>query len=143
MKETLMSNLSLKILSAVAAILLWLVVVNVDDPVKTETYSGIRVSMVNEEAVTSKGKVYKIEDNSDVISVQVSAKRSIHKKLSSADFVATADMEKDIQYDNLVAINVTCTNRNVKTTDIKQSRSNVKVRIENSATEEPKVTVIW
>ena len=141
MKETLMSNLSLKILSAVAAILLWLVVVNVDDPVKTETYSGIRVSMVNEEAVTSKGKVYKIEDNSDVISVQVSAKRSIHKKLSSADFVATADMEKDIQYDNLVAINVTCTNRNVKTTDIKQSRSNVKVSIENSATEEFNVVV--
>lgn len=141
MRETLTGNLSLKFLSLIAALLIWLVVVNVDDPVRTETYSAIRVNMVNEEAITSKGKVYKIEDNSDWISVQVSAKRSVHKKLSSADFVATADMEKDIQFDNLVAINVTCSNRNVKTTDIKQSRNNVKVSIENSATEEFNVVV--
>lgn len=136
-----MNNLSLKILSVIAAVLLWLVVVNVDDPIKTETYSGIRVTMVNESAITNKGKVYKIEDESDVISVTVSAKRSVHKALSSSDFIATADMEKDIQYDNLVAINVTCTNKNVKAADIKKSRNNVKVSIEDSATEEFNVVV--
>ena len=141
MKKRLMNNLALKILSVFGAILLWLVVVNVDDPVKTETYTGIRVSMLNENAITSKGKVYKIEDDSDVISVSVSAKRSVHKYLTSADFVATADMEKDIQYDNLIAINVTCTNKNVKNEDIKKSRNNVKVSIEDSATEEFNVVV--
>lgn len=141
MAGKLTNNLGLKILSIITAILLWLVVVNIDDPVTTESYTGIRVSMLNENTITSKGKVYKIEDDSDVISVTVSAKRSVHKRLTSADFVATADMEKDIQYDNLVAINVTCTNRNVRASDIKKSWNNVKVSIEDSATEEFNVVV--
>ncbi len=137
----LTNNLGLKILSLLFAVLLWLVVVNVDDPVKTETYRGIRVTMLNENAITSMGKVYKIEDDSDLISVTVSAKRSVHKKLSSADFIATADMEKDIQFGNLVAINVSCTNREVETENIRKSWNNVKVSIEDSATEEFNVVV--
>ena len=137
----LTNNLGLKILSVLFAILLWLVVVNVDDPVKTETYRGIRVSMLNENAITSMGKVYKIEDDSDLISVTVSAKRSVHKRLSSADFIATAEMEKDIQFGNLVAINVSCTNRDVETENIRKSWNNVKVSIEDSATEEFNVVV--
>lgn len=137
----LTNNLGLKILSLLFAVLLWLVVVNVDDPVKTETYRGIRVTMLNENAITSMGKVYKIEDDSDLISVTVSAKRSVHKKLSSADFIATADMEKDIQFGNLVAINVSCTNRDVETENIRKSWNNVKVSIEDSATEEFNVVV--
>lgn len=137
----LTNNLGLKILSLLFAVLLWLVVVNVDDPVKTETYRGIRVTMLNENAITSMGKVYKIEDDSDLISVTVSAKRSVHKKLSSADFIATADMEKDIQFGNLVAINVSYTNRDVETENIRKSWNNVKVSIEDSATEEFNVVV--
>lgn len=137
----LTNNLGLKILSLLFAVLLWLVVVNVDDPVKTETYRGIRVTMLNENAITSMGKVYKIEDDSDLISVTVSAKRSVHKKLSNADFIATADMEKDIQFGNLVAINVSCTNRDVETENIRKSWNNVKVSIEDSATEEFNVVV--
>ncbi|MBQ8184497.1 MAG: hypothetical protein IJ036_01780 [Lachnospiraceae bacterium] len=141
MKEKLMNNFSLKILSVVAAVLLWLVVVNVDDPITTETYSGIKVTMVNENAITSREKVYKIVDESNVISLSVRAKRSVHKDLTNADFVATADMEKDIQFDNLVAINVTCTNREVEPSDITKSRNNVKVSIEDAATETFNVVV--
>ena len=33
--------------------------------------------MLNEDAVTDKDKVYRIEDNSDIISVRVQARRSI------------------------------------------------------------------
>lgn len=141
MAGKLTNNLGLKILSVITAVLLWLVVVNIDDPVTTESYTGIHVSMLNENTITGKGKVYKIEDDSDLISVTVNAKRSVHKRLTSADFVATADMEKDIQYDNLVAINVTCTNRNVRAADIRKSWNNVKVSIEDSATEEFNVVV--
>ncbi len=141
MKKKLTNNLALKILSVISAVLFWLVVANEVDPVRTETYTGIRVSILNENAITSKGKVYKIEDESDVISVTVTTRRSVHRNLTSADFVATADMEKDIQYDNLIAINVTCMDRNVSTADIKKSRNNVKVSIEDSATEEFNVVV--
>ena len=47
MKKKLTNNLSLKICSCVFAVLLWLVVVNVDNPVKTKQFDNITVKMQN------------------------------------------------------------------------------------------------
>ena len=141
MKKMLTNNLGLKLLSVVFAIMLWLIVVNIDDPVITQDFSPIRVTMLNEDAVTSKDKVYKIEDNSDIISVRVKAKRSIVSKLSAEDFTATADMQKNIKLDNLVGIEVSCSNKNIKASDITKSRENVVISIEDASTEQFNVVV--
>jgi len=141
MKRMLMNNLGLKLLSVVFAVMLWFIVVAIDDPVITQSFSPIRVTMLNEDAVTSKDKVYKIEDNSDIISITVKAKRSVIDKLSADNFTATADMEKNIKFDNLVGIDVTCSNRNIKTTDITKSRENVVISIEDASTEQFNVIV--
>ena len=93
MRKLLTNNLGLKLLSVIAAVMLWLVIVSMNDPVAYQDFSGIRVTMLNEDAVTDKDKVYRIEDNSDIISVRVQAKRSVLQKLSSEDFTATAYME--------------------------------------------------
>lgn len=132
----LTNNLGLKLLSVVFAVMLWLIVVNIDDPVISQDFSPIRVTMLNEDAVTSKDKVYKIEDNSDIISVRVKAKRSVISKLSAEDFTATADMQKNIKLDNLVGIEVTCSNKNIKSSDITKSRENVVISIEDASTEQ-------
>lgn len=136
MKKMLTNNLGLKLLSVVFAIMLWLIVVNIDDPVISQDFSPIRVTMLNEDAVTSKDKVYKIEENSDIISVRVKAKRSVISKLSVEDFTATADMQKNIKLDNLVGIEVTCSNKNIKSSDITKSRENVVISIEDACTEQ-------
>lgn len=141
MKKMLTDNLGLKLLSVLFAIMLWLIVVNIDDPVITQDFSPIRVTMLNEDAVTGKDKVYKIEDNSDIISVRVKAKRSVINKLSVEDFTATADMEKNIKFDNLVGIEVSCSNKNVKSSDITKSRENVVISIEDASTEQFNVGV--
>lgn len=141
MKKMLTNNLGLKLLSVVFAVMLWLIVVNIDDPVITQDFSPIRVTMLNEDAVTSKDKVYKIEDNSDIISVRVKAKRSVISKLSAEDFTATADMQKNIKLDNLVGIEVTCSNKNIKSSDITKSRENVVISIEDASTEQFNVVV--
>ena len=140
----LTNNLGLKLLSIIAAVMLWLIIVSVDDPVIYQEFSGIRVTMLNEDAVTDKDKVYRIEDNSDIISIRVQARRSVLEKLSSEDFTATADMEKNIKLDNLVGIEVSCNNRNIRTSDIRditKSRENVVIRIEDASSEQFNVVV--
>ena len=46
MKTKLFDNLLLKILSVVAAILLWLIVVNIDDAVDNRQIRNVKVNMV-------------------------------------------------------------------------------------------------
>ena len=141
MRKMLTNNLGLKLLSIISAVMLWLIIVSINDPVMSQDFTGIRVTMLNEDAVTDKDKVYRIEDNSDFISIKVRAKRSELQKLSSEDFIATADMEKSIKFDNLVGIEVTCSNRNVKTTDITKSRENVVISVEDASSEQFNVGV--
>ena len=47
MKRRLADNLGLKILAFFIAVFMWLIVVNIDDPVIDEVYNGIPVSVVN------------------------------------------------------------------------------------------------
>lgn len=70
MKKLLTNNLGLKLLSIVAAAMLWLVVLYIEDPVMYADFSPIQVTILNENVITDQGKVYQIEDNSDVISVR-------------------------------------------------------------------------
>ena len=47
MKKGLMNNWGLKILSFLLAVMLWLIVVNIDDPVTTQTFNNIPVVVTN------------------------------------------------------------------------------------------------
>ena len=62
MKKALTNNLGLKILSLFVACAIWLMVVNIDDPVITATYSGVVVEVINGSSLTEKGKIYEILD---------------------------------------------------------------------------------
>lgn len=88
--KTLTNNLGFKLLAFVFAVVLWLVVYNVDDPVKTDSFT-VKVALKNKEAITD--KYYEVVDNSNVVKVSVSAKRSILEKLDDSDFSAVADAE--------------------------------------------------
>ncbi|MGN0242979.1 MAG: YbbR-like domain-containing protein [Lachnospiraceae bacterium] len=87
------NNLGLKILSVLFAILLWFLVLNINDPVATRTYSNIEVKTVNDSALSSLDKVYEIVEG-DVITISVTARRSVLDSLRSKDFRATADLSK-------------------------------------------------
>ena len=128
MKKMLTNNLGLKLLSVIGAIMLWLIVMNIDDPYTYRDFSPIQVTMLNENVVTDQGKVYKIEDGSDVISIRVWGKKSVLRELDITDFTATADMQKNIKYNDLVGIEVTCSNKNIRSADINLSRENVRTR---------------
>lgn len=89
--DALTKNVGLKILAIVFSFLLWLVVVNIDDPKQTRTFTSV-VTVTNEDVLTNRGKLYEIKDGINTVSFRVTAKRSIIEKLSPSDFSAVADM---------------------------------------------------
>lgn len=100
------NNLGLKVMALVFSAFLWLIVVNVDDPVETSTFRNIPVTVKNPEIVTNEGKTYKILDDTQTVSVVVKAKRSVLSKLSANNIIATADMS-EMQIDSLIPIRAT------------------------------------
>ena len=88
LKSALTHNVGLKIGAFFGAVLLWIIVVNVDDPSQSKTFTT-NVQMVNEQILTEQGKYYNIPENGNTVSFRVSAKRSIMERLSASDFTAT------------------------------------------------------
>ena len=104
MKSRLTDNLILKILSVLMAILIWIVVLNINDPSKTRLISGIKVAVENESVITDNNQVYTITEG-QLISVKVTGPRTIVDSLKADDFTATADF-KDLSQANSVPIDV-------------------------------------
>jgi len=132
MKTRLTYNIGLKILAVLAASILWLVVVNLDDPVISRTFSPISVEVKNSDAITSEGKIYEVLDGSDSISVVVTGKRSVIDNLSKDNIKATADM-MDMTFMDTVAIDVKTTLYSDKIESIVPKTKNLKVLIEDLA----------
>ena len=55
--KKLTNNIGLKILAAIFAVTMWLVVLNIDDPIKGKTVTT-SVTFENESYITSMGKCY-------------------------------------------------------------------------------------
>lgn len=91
MKDKLMKNLGLKILSLLIAAIIWVIIVNLDDPVITRKFSDITVTPKNVEAITDIGKVYTIIDGGTV-DIYVTGRRQYVNKLTRSDLSADADL---------------------------------------------------
>lgn len=62
MKDRLLNNIGLKIMSLLFAIVLWMMVVNVDNPVDEETFRNVPVQVLHGEIFTTKASTYSILD---------------------------------------------------------------------------------
>lgn len=132
MKKRLTNNIGLKILALLASIILWLIVVNINDPEVTKTYEGIEVEILNTDAVTNDGKTFEILENSNYINVTITAKKSVMSALGKENIHATADMSQ-LTFMNTVGINVTTDRSNNDIENIKLSSVNLKLSIEDIA----------
>ena len=61
----LFNNIGLKILAVIFSVLLWLISVNVNDPVDTEVYRNIPVELENTNLLTDEGMTYEVLDVGD------------------------------------------------------------------------------
>lgn len=90
--KVITNNFGLKLLAALFAVILWLVVVNIDDPKISQRFSAT-VVIENAEYLTDQGKYFEVLDDTNTIVFTVTAKRSYIEKLSNTDFKAVANME--------------------------------------------------
>ncbi|MBQ7767153.1 MAG: hypothetical protein IJ397_09945 [Lachnospiraceae bacterium] len=130
MKKKIMNNLDLKILALLFSVILWLIVVNIDDPVKTVQFSGVEVQIMNAEELEAQGKVYDILDNTGEITVTVKGRRSIVEDIAKENITAVADM-KDLTSMDTLSIEVTSNKYANELDDIKSDKENVRLSIED------------
>lgn len=105
MKEKIFNNLSLKIVSAVFAVILWTVIVNIYDPNTSYTFSNITVQLINTQSLTEKNYTFEVVDGGK-ISVTVSGPKSVVTDLKTSDIAATADLSKVTAFTDYVDIQV-------------------------------------
>ena len=140
MRKLLTNNIGLKLLSVFGAIILWIIVVNVDDPVISRIYTGIPVEIINGSAITAEGKTFEVADDTDTISVVISAERSIIEALSRENIKATADM-KNLTFMNTVPIELKTNRFADKIGSISSKTSNLSVIIEERKNKQIKLTI--
>lgn len=107
MEKKLLNNLGIKILSICLAAFFWLVIVNIDDPVKSKTFTNIPVTVINDDALEAKNLAYEVVSG-NTVDFTVSGKRTIIEKLKRTDFTVTADLAEMTQPFDTVKINVEC-----------------------------------
>lgn len=135
MKEKIFKNLSLKILSAVFAVVLWTIIVNIYDPTTSYTFSNVTVQLINTESLTDKNYSYEVVDGGK-ISVYVSGPKSVVTNIKASDIVATADLSKISAFADYVDIHVSVVQNGqvLNSVEATPKTSAVKLSIENRDT---------
>ncbi len=135
MKKRLMNNIGLKILAFLVAFMLWLMVVNIDDPVTHKTFSNIPVSVVNEEVLANakQPQTYQIVDNTQEVSVTVTAKRKTLNKIRDDDITAVADM-KELTLDTQIPIDISIAGFEGRYDSAQSSPGNLQIKLEDEET---------
>lgn len=130
MKKALTNNLGLKILALVFSALLWLIVMNSENPIMSRTYSGIPIEIVHGEVITNKGNTYQVSDETKTVTVEIQAKRSTLNKIRSEDIKAVADM-RDLTVNSMIEVKVSVPRYPISSA--KATPSNVQVSIDSSS----------
>ncbi|MGX8703321.1 MAG: hypothetical protein ACSW8H_02585, partial [bacterium] len=90
MKGWFFSHPGLKIASILLAICIWLIIVNVNDPILTKTIRDVPVTVENQSYIESLGKSYRIAQGYSTIAVTVQSNRSVVESLTSSNVNAIA-----------------------------------------------------
>ncbi len=128
MKQRLINNIGLKILAVLVSLVLWLIAINITDPVSSVSYN-VSVQLQNLSSLTSAGKYVEVINGSDKIRVTVRGTRSSLSAFSSSDIVATADLSK-IDSNNQVPIELNAAKISDKIESIKSDAKYVDFNVE-------------
>lgn len=146
-KKKITDNLSLKIMSVAVAVVVWLIVVNIDNPVGTNYYTITNVELINKEYVESSdtiGKMCMSEENQDTVRVAITADKKTRDKIRVSDISAVADLQQAVSLDTnpvMVPITVTCSVSGIGPGDIKVTPQNLSVNLDEKETQEFVVNV--
>ena len=146
-KRKITDNIPLKIMSVAVAVVLWLIVVNIDNPIGTNYYTINDVELINKEYVESSdtiGKMCMPEQNQDSVKIAITTSKKIRDKIKVTDISAVADLQQAVSLDTnpvMVPITVTCSVPGVSSNDIKVTPQNLSVNLDEKETQEFVVNV--
>ena len=142
MKKNLTKNIPLKIMSIIVGILVWLIVVNVDDPIITKGFVISDVQIINEAYVDQLGKMVMQDDRENSVRVYITGERKIVNRLTSSDIKAVADLQQAQSTDtDPVMIPITATCSGILPENIQVSPQNLSVHLEKKVTKELRSTL--
>lgn len=140
MKKILTNNILLKVLSILFAVILWLVVVNIDDPTVTRMITGIPVVTQDEDVLVNQKQVYEIVSG-DTATIVIKGPRSYVDKMTKEDFVAEASFN---EMSSVYAVPITVKHRYSKyekSVDITQKTTTMTLQVENIITRNYEIQV--
>lgn len=146
-KRKITDNIPLKIMSVAVAVVVWLIVVNIDNPIGTNYYTLNNVELINKEYVESSdtiGKMCMPEQNQDSIRIAITATKKIRDRIKVSDISAVADLQQAVNLDTnpvMVPITVNCSVPGVAASDIKVTPQNLSVNLDEKETQEFVVNV--
>ena len=142
MKKKLGNNLGLKILSFVIAILVWLLVVNINNPIGTKSFVISDVQLLNEAYIDADGKMCMQDEAQVPIRVTIKAQRKILDRISVNNIRAVADLQQAVSLNTdpvMVPITVSCDH--IMQDNIEVSPQNLSLHLEDKDTQEFVVNV--
>lgn len=135
-KYSLARNAGLKIAAFIFAVLLWILAVNIDNPVKSVVIRNVPITPRNEEVITNKGKTYNIVDEVQTVSVTVYAKRSVLSDIDISNISVTMDLSQMDVNTCLVPLTATVQGLSqqqlASITKVETNPKNMQVEIEDS-----------
>lgn len=142
MKKNMINKFTLKVLSLIIAILIWLLVRNVDDPIVVRTFYEIPVSIENVSYLAENLEIPLLVDGKDTVKVRVKGARSVVSKLKKEDIKAVADMTQIISKDTTpIMVPVEVTGTGISDSDITVRPRNIQVDIEKQKSVEKTIAV--
>ena len=145
-RSQITANIPLKIVSLIIGFLVWIIVINIDNPTETRvfTLSGDSVELLNTAYIDSFDKMCMQDDSPDPIKVSVTAERKVLRRLSTSNIQAYADMQQAVSLEtNPVMVPITAICPGVLAGNIKVSPQYLGIRLEDKVSQEFVVNVSY
>jgi YbbR domain-containing protein len=128
-KNIIKDNLGLKLLSVLIAIVIWYVVVEVNDPIETASFT-VKVTVANETYIANGKQIYHIDDDYKTVTAYIKSNRSTLKKITADQITVTADLTQivDIKREP-VMVPLTASRQGINPANITLSRTAIPITI--------------
>ena len=136
-KDWLLKDLWLKVVSILLAIVIWFVWIQIENPTIPKDFSGVKVSIINQSELNPDKKVWEILNNSDTVRVTVTAPKTVINGLTADDIIAEADASK--MTDNEIPITLRLAG-DVTYDSLKPNHDTVSLSIEDRARKYVRIT---
>lgn len=141
MKRKLTDNIPLKMMSVAVGIMVWLLVVNVDNPIVTKSFTILNVDVINGAYIENNGMMAMQEERQDPIRVTIKAERKSLSKITSSDIHAVADLQQALSLKDPVMVPIMVTVDKIQPESIEVTPRNLSIHIQEKDTQEFVVNV--